>query len=144
MRLLHLTRSLDERGVATIEFGFVLPVLLLMAFGIIDFGRAVWFQATLDYAVQAAARCGAINATACPTSGGSFPTLIQQYAVSQAFALGLDPGNPPFTVTTGATCASGVTGVKVATTSPGVPFTYFFPLFAGYSGTLSASACYPT
>jgi len=36
------------------------PVVLLFIYGLSEFARAIWIQATLDYAVQAAARCAAV------------------------------------------------------------------------------------
>lgn len=146
MRRWLLVRPLDDRGVAALEFGFVLPVLLLLALGIIDFGRAIWYQATLDYAVEAAARCGAVEirgtdpTLSCYSNAGASTANIKNYAVSQAFVLPVSTAN--FTVNTSATCSTGLSGVKVSTT--GVTFRYFFPFFAGHSGTFSATACYPT
>ena len=51
-----------------IEFGLILPVLLLFTFGIMDFGLLLWTNTTLTRATQAAARCGALSSTACPES----------------------------------------------------------------------------
>ncbi len=44
-----------------VEYGIILPVLLMLMLGIIDTGRLIWTQTTLDRAVEAAARCGAVN-----------------------------------------------------------------------------------
>ena len=38
MATLRTARSLDERGQAVIELALTLPLLLLVVFGIIDFG----------------------------------------------------------------------------------------------------------
>ena len=45
----------DDRGAAMVEFAIVLPVLLLILMGIIEFGRAYNAQVS----IQAAAREGA-------------------------------------------------------------------------------------
>lgn len=45
-----------ERGAAALEFALVLPVLLLLVMGIIDFGRVFNAQQTLTYAARAGAR----------------------------------------------------------------------------------------
>lgn len=139
MRHSLFTRRFGERGVAALEFAFVLPVLLLIAFGLIDFGRAIWWHATLNYAVQAAARCGAISPTLCKASNGS--VSVAGYAASQAYALPVAASN--FTVNTAATCVSGVSGSGVSVTGS-VTFHYIFAEFAGHSGSLTAFACYPT
>jgi Flp pilus assembly protein TadG len=44
-----------------VEFALVLPVLLLIIFGIIDFGRMLYTKITLTQAAQNAARAGAID-----------------------------------------------------------------------------------
>jgi Flp pilus assembly protein TadG len=49
-----------ERGAAAVEFALVLPVLLLIIFGIIDFGRMLYTKITLTEAAQTGARAGAI------------------------------------------------------------------------------------
>ena len=78
--LLRLWR--EDRGAAAIEYAFVLPALLMFAFGIIDVGRLVWTQVTLDRAVQAAARCASVNSTTCGTD-----SAIQTYASGQAWGM---------------------------------------------------------
>ncbi len=50
----------DKRGSVITEFALILPVLLLIFGGIIDFGRAYWFKHTLTWASREGARQGAI------------------------------------------------------------------------------------
>lgn len=45
-------RSARDRGAAAVEFALVLPLLLLIVFGIIDFGRALNAQITLTEAAR--------------------------------------------------------------------------------------------
>jgi Flp pilus assembly protein TadG len=47
-----------------VELAIVLPVLLLLIFGIVDFGRALQQQIQLTEAVREAARVGALSGTA--------------------------------------------------------------------------------
>lgn len=49
-----------EQGNVAIEFALILPVLLLIVGGIIDFGRAYWFRQTLTWASREGARQGSI------------------------------------------------------------------------------------
>ena len=49
-----------EQGNIAIEFALILPLLLLIVGGIIDFGRAYWFQQTLTWASREGARQGSI------------------------------------------------------------------------------------
>jgi Flp pilus assembly protein TadG len=120
-------RTLDCRGTVAVEYALVLSALLLFVFGIMDTGRVLWTRITLERAVEAAARCAAVDTATCGT-----PTEIQAYAATQAF--GLTIASTAFTPSTAA-CGSLVTA--------SLPFTFVIP-WIGTSGiTLTASACYP-
>ena len=51
----------NERGQAIVEFALVLPLLLILLFGVIDFGRALQTYITINNASREGARLGAIN-----------------------------------------------------------------------------------
>jgi Flp pilus assembly protein TadG len=53
--------KLRDRGAAAIEFALVLPVLLLVVFGIIDFGRGLNAQITVSQAAREGARLVALG-----------------------------------------------------------------------------------
>lgn len=55
----RLTRRGDQ-GSAAVEFALVLPVLLLLLFGIIDFGRMLSAKITLTEAAREGARAAAL------------------------------------------------------------------------------------
>lgn len=116
------------RGTVAVEYALILPALLLFTFGLMDAGRLLWTQTTLDRAVQAAARCGAVDTVDCGTTAE-----INAYAVTQAF--GLTITSSAFTTTTPA-C-----GVQVTVS---FPFTFVIPWIATNNVTLTATACYPT
>ena len=122
------SRSRRDRGSVAVEYGLVLPALLLLVLGVIDTGRLVWTQTTLDRAVEAAARCGAIDTVKCATA-----PAVQSYAVGEAFGVSIE--SSAFTVTT-ASC-----GVSVSVT---YPFKLIIPWIARTDLTLTAKACYPT
>jgi hypothetical protein len=50
-----------DRGAAAVEFALVLPLLLFLVFGIIDFGRALNAQVTLTQAAREGARMDALG-----------------------------------------------------------------------------------
>jgi len=50
-----------DRGAVAVEFAILLPVLLLLVFGIIDFGRALNAQIALTQAAREGARLDALN-----------------------------------------------------------------------------------
>jgi Flp pilus assembly protein TadG len=71
------------RGQSLVEFALVLPIFLLLLFGVIDGGRVIFMHTTLSQAAREAARvasveaswinssdagCGATNGPACPAS----------------------------------------------------------------------------
>ncbi|HXP29535.1 MAG TPA: TadE family protein [Stellaceae bacterium] len=128
-----LSRLLAEtRAAAAVEFAFALPVLLLAMLGVLEFGRALWYQNALHYAVEEAARCVTINTTVC-----SSPSATQSFAATRA---GLNFSNSVFTVTT-AGCGNQV--------SASYPFqTLTLPVSgsssASYSFTLTAQSCFPS
>ena len=93
-----------DRGAAAIEFALLFPLLMLILFGIIDFGRALNAQITLTQAAREGARLDAlgepnvtsqtqsaatglspvsVNVTACPPGAG--PNVNAQVDVSYTF-----------------------------------------------------------
>ncbi len=52
---------LRDRGTATVEFAIVVPVLLMLVFGIIDFGRMASYHVRLSAAARAAAQAVAVG-----------------------------------------------------------------------------------
>ena len=63
IRLLGLVR--DESGTTLVELAIVLPVFLLLFFGLIDFGRMGAEYVMADKATQLAARLAAVRPAAC-------------------------------------------------------------------------------
>jgi Flp pilus assembly pilin Flp len=62
MRLIRHRISREE-GVAAVEFALILPVLALLLFGVLEFGR-VWSQyQVFQGAAREGARCAAVQAT---------------------------------------------------------------------------------
>ena len=116
----------SRRGNAAIEVALTAPAVLLLLFGIIEFGRAMWLKNALDFSVAEAARCASINPTLCGTIAE-----VQDYAAQQSGA-----GLPAalFTVTTAA-CGNEV--------SARYPLALTIP-FLAISVTLSSQACYPS
>ena len=124
MRLIRIPRS-ATRGVAAVEFALILPILLLLMLGLIEFGRAVWTQSSLDFAVQAVARCVAIDTNTCGTY-----VQIKQFALSKGL-----PPDAELPQPSRQSC-----GFKVTAT---LPYDFLVPDILPYSTTLSATACFP-
>jgi Flp pilus assembly protein TadG len=52
----------EERGAAAVEFALVLPILIVIVFGIINFGIVLAQKASIAGAVRTGARYGSVNA----------------------------------------------------------------------------------
>ena len=70
-------RAGRRRGQTLVEFALVLPVFLLMLFGLIDMGRFVYLSSTLSQAAREGARVAAVEAywtgsadAGCGAAGG--------------------------------------------------------------------------
>jgi Flp pilus assembly protein TadG len=115
MRLSSLStpRGRRRNGASAVEFGIVLPVLMLLALGCVDFGRFAYHH----IAVQNAARAGAEYAIMNPyTSGGqnAWLTQVQQNARDE-MANQSDVDTSLLTTTTTVTVEqSGLRRVRVA------------------------------
>lgn len=59
----------DQRGASAVEFALVFPVLMLIIFGIIQFGFVMAQSAALSNGARAGARYGVVNVVSVPTCG---------------------------------------------------------------------------
>ena len=66
------------RGAEALEFAFAFPVLLVMLYGIFEFGRFLWIQNTLEYAVEEAARSAIVGGT---TSSSTISAVVESKIV---------------------------------------------------------------
>ena len=58
----------NNRGQVLIETALILPLLLLLIFGMVDFGRAMYTKNTLTNAARSGARAAAVTSPLYPTS----------------------------------------------------------------------------
>ena len=83
MRLVtHIVRRLriaEEQGTAIIELALVLPLLLLLMIGMVDFGKAYneWIDST--HLANEGARLAAVNYNAPTCTGSNQTTCLAQY-----------------------------------------------------------------
>ncbi|MGB2893980.1 MAG: TadE/TadG family type IV pilus assembly protein, partial [Albidovulum sp.] len=66
--LIHILRRFwaDESGTTLVELAFVIPLFLLLFFGLIDFGRMGAEFVMADKAMQIASRIAVVRPAACP------------------------------------------------------------------------------
>jgi Flp pilus assembly protein TadG len=129
-------RHASDRGSVAVEFALLLPMLLLIVFGIVDFGRALNAQITLTQAAREGARLAALNQ----------PNVVSR---TQAAAVGLSP----VSVSVTSSCPSGAGQGVNATVVTSYSFHFITPVGAiagvfGGSGlgspiTLSAHGVMP-
>lgn len=117
-----------------LEYGLLLPALIFLILGTMDVGRLIWTYTTLHRAVEASARCAAINSTLCGTAN-----QIASRAVNEAWGLSVD--QKTFTAQT-QSCGAQVTA--------NYPFSLLIPWLGGKDEQqppstimLTVSACYP-
>ena len=67
-----------QRSQALIEFALISPVLLLLLFGIIDIGRAIFYYDTISHAAREGARTAVIAANMQPTNANVLATVTSQ------------------------------------------------------------------
>jgi Flp pilus assembly protein TadG len=114
-----------EQASAAVETALVLPILLLLLLGGMEFARLAWERSALQFAVQEAARCAVVQPTICGTTAQT-----QTFAASKVAGFSIPSAD--FTVTTPA-C-----GTQIAVS---VPYSFIlFPIFAS-APTLTARVC---
>jgi len=78
-------RMRDESGQALVEFAIILPVVLLILLGVVDFGLAFNSQNNEANLANQAMRLADVNlCTQCTAAGFSGPNQIAQYVAKQA------------------------------------------------------------
>ena len=129
-------RLRSERGTAMVEMALVMPILLFLALGIIDFGRAINYWNDVNQIAADGARYAAVNSN--PGTQMTPPIAdFRQWLRSQAetgelkdgTVGGGDPANCPDPLNT-AECSQSVTSkLKVCIDSPtGQPLTIGNPI----------------
>jgi Flp pilus assembly protein TadG len=95
--------SQSESGAAAVEFAIIMTLLMLLVFGIIEFGFALYRQAILTNAAREGARLGIVQAIPAITTA-QINAAIDTYLT----AAGINPANVSRNITSGA-----VTGAPV-------------------------------
>lgn len=121
-----------DRGSAAVEFALILPILLLVLFGIVDFGRLYFTQITLTDAAREGARVLALEGA----SGSGFTTAQADADARTRVQDAVTGIDSTVTVSTGA-CIVGQPVTVTASTN----FTFLTPLpdLAGLLGFSTVS-----
>ena len=111
-----------ENGVAAVEFALILPVLMLILFGILNYGILLYDQAVITNAAREGARWGAINTSAAigcsgTATGNADPCQIaNSYTAANLISFGSS------VTSTSTASGSGTSGTTV-TVTVSYPFT---------------------
>ena len=100
-----------QNGIAAVEFGLIAPIVLLVLFGIFEFGTAFWRKQILTSAVREGARKGVV-ATNPRVTEDAIKTAVKDYLTG----VGWDSSSATVTVT-GAGGNAG-TSLTVSATYP--------------------------
>lgn len=124
-----------QRGVAAVEFALVLPILLLIVFGIVEFGVAFYDKAVITNASREGARAGVVLKSPKATST-DIQNVVLNYTSSHLLTFGTQ--RTPTVTTTG---QGGTFGTPLTVT---VSYPYsglaLGQLAAALSGQLTLSA----
>ena len=143
MMVRRRTKEGDEGAVA-VEFAIVLPILMLILFGIIQFGIAfseyeVYTGAAREGARYAATRCGGYpdNSTT-----GCTPTMISTKVRDTSVGYSITPGTPTESVSGGASACSDSTIGQYVTVSWSQNITIDIPFWKTITATPTVSAVF--
>ena len=132
-----------EKGASAVEFALVLPVLILILFGIIEFGFIIYDKAVITNASREGARTGIVyrvdvgSGAPSAVSTEDISTTVVNYCMGALISLGGGPSVPSTTVTGNcAVAGSALTGAV------SYPYTFLvLPNFVqGLSGAITLNA----
>jgi Flp pilus assembly protein TadG len=115
-------RSPKDRGAAAVEMAIVLPLLLLLLFGIIDLGRLLYTQVELSSGAREGARIAAINH---PSAAGLPADVTTRVRAS----VSLDPSSP-VTASINSLCPAAPVATDLATVTASTTFHWITPIGA--------------
>lgn len=116
-------RLTGSRGAAVVEFAVILPLLLLLVFGIIEFGVLLFDQAILTNASREGARVGILFRPASESGArpAAITAAVNGYLGDHLITFG-EPG--PATVTTTPADAAGLGAGDYLTVSVGYHYQF--------------------
>jgi len=78
-------RRNPQRSQAIVEFSLIAPILIVLLFGVVDFGRLIYVYATLNQAANEGARAAVRDSPLLPTNV-DVETAVRQHAVDVSLA----------------------------------------------------------
>ncbi len=142
-----MTTWSPARGQALVEFALVVPIFLILMFGIIDFGRYVYTANALSNSAREAARIGSVGNRPTECNGLSRQVCVETILASRSWGVsvvGLDPdvtcarvapSDPTPNAVSMSTCRTG----DLLTVRAESTFTLLTPIIAQFIGNLVIS-----
>lgn len=125
------------RGASAVEFALILPLLLLLVFGIIETSLALYDKAVITNASREAARAGVVMGKT-RLADADIQRIALNYCDGRLVSLGAQPSSPSVTVQRPANPVSGdPLTVSIAYTFVGFGFA---PLYAAFVGPIQLTA----
>src|SRR5512135_1792339 len=86
-------KAIGQRGAAAVEFAIVLPLLVILTFGIIEFGIYIYDKAMITNASREGARAGVVyrtdsGGTYSPLAAGEITTIVTNYLAGKLVTFG--------------------------------------------------------
>jgi Flp pilus assembly protein TadG len=137
-----------RRAVAALEFALLAVPLMLMVFGIIEFGRVLWTREALQMTAVEGARCMGILASSCASAGSYSSGNTTSYIESVATAWGITLNSSNLTLTRNSTntaCAPSGATPNISEVTITYTFQTMVPglLTMLSSKSLEGHACFP-
>jgi Flp pilus assembly protein TadG len=116
-----------EEGAAAVEFALLLPLLMMILFGIIEFGLVLYNQEVITNASREGARFGIVIGNPRPATG-----QIQDVVNTYLTNAGLNSGNATVSV-------AGAQGASGSDLTVSVIFPYTFLVLPNFAASLTDS-----
>jgi Flp pilus assembly protein TadG len=116
-----------QHGASAVEFAILLPVLMLILFGTIEFGMVMYSREVLTNASREGARAGIVQQIPKPTEG-----QIQSVVTNYLTGAGFDPANVTINVT-----GEGGVFPNDLTVAVSYPYQFFAPGIMGLGNSIT-------
>ncbi len=120
-------RRQGEEGAAAVEFALVLPILVVLLLGMMEFGLVFYRQQVITNASREGARAGIIVGDPRPTEA-EIRNVVESYLTSAS----LDTGSATISVT-------GAQGISGSSLTVRVQYPYNFIALNNFIGSLGAN-----
>jgi Flp pilus assembly protein TadG len=120
-----------QKGVAAIEFAIVLPLLMIIVFGIIEFGLLMYDKQVITNASREGARIGISDVV---VSDAEIEAVVDNYVANNLITFGSTPTSPVTTIVPGGDRTGMGFGADLAVT---VTYNYDFLILPGFVAGLT-------